>query len=218
MPIRAVGFDSGGSPGVTQQAYAAWTRWRKSEKRVRLIGKISGRDAWTVLPTKGAKTLEAPKLIVNYPDTGRQANKVAARGAVPVAQFNPNSFKDDLMGQLQGAEPGNWYVHFPYDLRSPEEPHVWFEQLTSETRQKNGRWEKLVSGRRNEALDQLVGTHVVAHLHGLSKIDWEKPPSWAAPWDTNTSILSGPGSPQPIDPAPVGASPKQKSSAVLKYR
>lgn len=102
MPIRAVGFDSGGSPGVTQQAYAAWTRWRKSEKRVRLIGKISGRDAWTVLPTKGAKTLEAPKLIVNYPDTGRQANKVAARGAVPVAQFNPNSFKDDLMGQLQG--------------------------------------------------------------------------------------------------------------------
>ncbi|MBG0879418.1 phage terminase large subunit family protein [Burkholderia sp. 9775_39] len=218
MPIRAIGFDSGGSPGVTQQAYAAWTRWRKSEKRVRLIGKISGRDAWTVLPTKGAKTLEAPKLIVNYPDTGRQANKAAARGAVPVAQFNPNSFKDDLMGQLQGAEPGNWYVHFPYELRSREEPHVWFEQLTAETRQKNGRWEKLVSGRRNEALDQLVGTHVIAHLHGLSKIDWEKPPAWAAPWETNTSLLNGQVPAAPAAQATANAPSKLKTSAVLKYR
>ncbi|MBN3851998.1 phage terminase large subunit family protein [Paraburkholderia sp. Ac-20340] len=218
MPIRALGFDSGGSPGVTQQAYAAWKRWRKNEKRVRLIGKIAGRDAWTVIPTKGAKTLEAPRLVVTYPDTTRQANKAAARGAVPVAQFNPNSFKDDLAGQLQGAEPGNWYVHFPYELRSPEEPHVWFEQLTAETRQKNGRWEKIVSSRRNEALDQMVGTHMIAHLHGLSQIDWDKPPLWAAPWDKNTSLLAGPPSSPPTSPAPGPAAPKAKQSAVLKFR
>ncbi|WP_321968848.1 phage terminase large subunit family protein [Paraburkholderia tropica] len=218
MPIRALGFDSGGSPGVTQQAYSAWKRWRKLEKRVRLIGKIAGRDAWTVIPTKGAKALEAPRLVVTYPDTTRQANKAAARGAVPVAQFNPNSFKDDLAGQLQGAEPGSWYVHFPRDLRSPEEPHVWFEQLTAETRQKNGRWEKIVSSRRNEALDQMVGTHMIAHLHGLSQIDWDKPPGWAAPWDTNTSLIAGPDATSPTPAPSSAAAPPAKKSAVLKYR
>ncbi|MFD1557080.1 terminase gpA endonuclease subunit [Paraburkholderia silviterrae] len=225
MPIRALGFDSGGSPGVTQQAYAAWMRWRKKEKCIRLIGKIAGRDAWTVLPTKGAKSLDAPKLIVNYPDTGRQANKAAARGAVPVAQFNPNSFKDDLMGQLQGALPGNWYVHFPHALRSPEEPHVWFEQLTAEARAKNGRWEKIVTSRRNEALDQLVGTHVMAHLHGLSTIDWTKPPSWAAPWDINSSLIGAApkqaaASAPETAPAPMhdGTTPKNPKSAVHRFR
>jgi phage terminase large subunit GpA-like protein len=33
MPIRALGFDSYGQPGVTQQAYAAWRRWKKAGSR-----------------------------------------------------------------------------------------------------------------------------------------------------------------------------------------
>ncbi|WP_081884787.1 terminase gpA endonuclease subunit [Paraburkholderia kururiensis] len=165
MPIRAFGFDSGGEAGVTQQAYAAWRRWRKLDGVVRLFGKIAGRDAWNVLPSKGASALTAQRLVVTYPDTARKSNRAAAGGTVPVAQFNPNSFKDDLAGQLQKADLGSWYVHFPHALRSPEEPHVWLEQLTSEIRAKNGRWEKAVKSRRNEVLDLMVLTHVVAHLH-----------------------------------------------------
>ncbi|POR52767.1 phage terminase large subunit GpA-like protein [Paraburkholderia eburnea] len=223
MPIRAFGFDSGGEAGVTQQAYAAWRRWRKLDGVVRLYGRIAGRDAWTVLPTKGANTLMAPRLQVTYPDTARKSNRAAAGGTVPVAQFNPNSFKDDLAGQLQKADLGDWYVHFPYVLRSPEEPHLWFEQLTSEIRLKNGRWEKAVRGRRNEALDLMVLAHVVAHLHGLSQIDWMKPPAWAAPWDKNTSLIAG--APTKTSPAPSGAtaipdgvSPKNPKSAVHRFR
>ena len=41
MSIRAFGFDSGGAPGVTQQAYAAWTRWKRG--RPLRIGAVSAR-------------------------------------------------------------------------------------------------------------------------------------------------------------------------------
>lgn len=223
MPTRAFGFDSGGEAGVSQQAYAAWRRWRKFDGVVRLIGKISGRDAWTVIPTKGMSTLRAQRLAVTYPDTARKSNRAAAGGTVPQAQFNPNDFKDDLAGQLQKADVGDWYVHFPYALRSQEEPHVWFEQLTTEVRQKNGRWEKAVRGRRNEALDLMVGTHVMAHLHGLSQIDWNKPPSWAAPWDLNTSLIAGTVISKPVptpasDAAGAAATPNKSKSAVHRFR
>jgi len=223
MRVRAFGYDSGGQPGVTQQAYAAWRRWLR-DGHVRMIGKIAGRDAWTVIPMKGADQLAAQRLVVTYPDTARKSNKAAAGGTVPVARFNPNLFKDDLAGQLQRADVGDWYVHFPHELRSPEQPHVWFEQLTSESQMKNGRWEKNAPGRRNEALDLMVMNHALAQLHGLHGIDWARPPSWAKPWDTNPSIVkagaSTPASPVSSTPTPStdanGAPPKK--SSVHRYR
>lgn len=190
MTIRAASYDSGGQPGVTQQAYAAWTRWRLG-KHIKLFGKMAGRDAWSIIPTKGMPTLSAQRLVVNYPDTSRAANVKSGGGNVPVAMFNPNLFKDDLAGQLQRAEEGDWYVHFPYALRSKETPHVWFEQLVSERKLPNGRYEKISSSARNEKLDLMVMAHVLAHLHGLSRINWDRPPRWAAPWDTNSMVIEG---------------------------
>lgn len=187
MGVRAAGYDSAGAPGVTQQAYAAWTRWQRA-KYVRLYGKVGGRDAWSIVPMKGMPNIAAQRLTVNYPDTTRAANVKAGRGNVPVAMFNPNLFKDDLAGQLQRAEEGPWYVHFPYELRSKEVPHVWFEQLVSERRLPNGRWEKISASVRNESLDLMVMSHVLAHLHGLSRINWDRPPRWAAQWDSNSLV------------------------------
>jgi phage terminase large subunit GpA-like protein len=180
-----MGVDSRGEPGVTAQAYTAWRRWKKA-KRTRRIGVISGRDAWTIILTGGASALLAPRLQVVYPDTARKAS-AASQNQVPVASFNPNLFKDDLAGQLAVAERGPFYVNFPYALRSERRPHAFFEQATAE-HQVGARWEKKVSSAKNEALDQLVGTHVLAHLHGLSRLDWAKPPSWAAPWDLNSYV------------------------------
>lgn len=194
MVARAVGYDSQGAPGVTQQAYAAWTRWRKA-RAVRMFGKIAGRDAWSIVPTRGANGANAPRLQVVYPDTTRSANVKAGGGSVPVASFNPNAFKDDLAGQLIKADAGPWFVHFPHALRSKEAPHVWFEQAVAERRQTNGRWEKVTPTARNEALDLLVMTHVVAHLHGLSRINWERPPSWAAPWESNATVAAASATP-----------------------
>lgn len=190
MAIRAVGYDSGGQPGVSQQAYDAWTRWRKRQL-VKLFGKIAGRDVYSVIPTKGASGLMAPRLTVTYPDTSAQAGKkFGSNGTVPVGVFNPNTFKDDLNGQLQRIEDGPWSIHFPAALRAKAPPHPWFEQLVSEHRLPNGRWEKTSASVRNEALDTMVGNHVVAHLHGLNRINWERPPAWAAPWDENSMLTS----------------------------
>ncbi|NUB12536.1 phage terminase large subunit family protein [Azospirillum brasilense] len=198
MGVRGVGYDSQGQPGVSQQAYDAWTRWR-TKKAVKFIGKIAGRDVFSVIPTKGANGLMAPRLTVTYPDTsGDAAKKFGSNGTVPVAMFNPNTFKDDLNGQLQKADDGPWAVHFPSALRAKSPPHPWFEQLVAEKRQANGRWEKESRSARNEALDTMVGNHVVAHLHGLNRINWQRPPSWAAPWDENSMVTV----PEPDEPAP----------------
>lgn len=189
MPIRAIGYDSGGAPGVTRQAYDAWTRW-KLAGHVKNYGLINEKEAWSVIPMKGAASVMATKLAVNYPDTSGNKKRSASRGVVPVAMFNPNLFKDDLNGQLQKANGGAWYVHFPASLKSKNPPHVWFEQLVSENRDVKGKWEKINKGARNEALDLMVMSHVIAHLHGLSMINWDRPPPWAAPWETNSFLVS----------------------------
>jgi hypothetical protein len=44
-------------------------------------------------------------------------------------------------------------------------PHRWIEQLFAERRGVDGRWQKVSTSVRNEALDLMVMTHVMAHLH-----------------------------------------------------
>ncbi|MBB2157212.1 phage terminase large subunit family protein [Gluconacetobacter diazotrophicus] len=187
MRIYAAGYDSGGQEGVTLQAYSAWTRARKRGD-VRFGGTIDGRDAWSILPLKGASGRNAPSLVVNYPDGQRSDRKAAARGEIPVGLFNPNRYKDDLAVQLARSVPGEWMVHFPAGLLAEEPPHPFFEQLVAEQRKLDGRWEKVAGARRNEAMDVMVMTHVMANLHGLRRLDWASPPRWAAPWDTNPLV------------------------------
>jgi phage terminase large subunit GpA-like protein len=230
MRPRAVGFDSGGATGVTQQAYAAWRRAR-AQRQARFLGKVDGRDAWSVMPTKGLSTPNAPRLQVTYPNSRRKDRDARATGAEPLVLFNPNRFKDDLAGQLLRADAGPLHVHFPGVLRgnfpasdegrSEDAPHLWFEQLTAEQPDKRGLWVKLKENAPNEALDLMVGTHVMAELHGLSRIRWERPPGWAAEWDRNV-LVGEPGA--PADPAvrlaamlqaaPPAAAPKAPSRNV----
>ncbi len=197
MKLRAIGYDSAGIPGVTQQAYAAWRRL-KAGRKVRFLGKADGRDLWSVLPMKGASGPNAARMQVVYPTSKRKDRDARASGSEPLLFFNPNAFKDDLGGQLGTAEPGAWYVHHPRCLRgewpnqdgpeTPETKHLWFEQVVAERPDSKGRWIKTSDNARNEALDQHVGCHVLADLHGLSRIKWDRPPSWAAEWDTNVLI------------------------------
>lgn len=188
MPLRGIGFDSGGAPGVTRQAYDAWMRWARNGL-IRKYGMINGREAWSVIPLKGSSGINAHRLTVNYPDTSSQKNRKASKGTVPVGMFNPNLFKDDLAGQLQRLQPGPWYTHFPSGLQSKEPPHEFFEQLVSEHREATGRWEKNNKHIRNEVLDIMVMSHAVAHLHGISQINWKNPPAWASAWETNPFLV-----------------------------
>ena len=187
MKLRGLGFDSAGAAGVTQEAYGAWLR-AKARRKTQMRGQVDGRHAWTLLPLKGIGTLGAQPLLVTYPDTARKDRRVAAAGQVPIGQFNANWFKDALSGQLQRAEDGPGAIHIPAALRSPEPPHVWFEQLVAETRRKDGRWEN-VTNARNEVTDLMVMTDVVRRLHQPAKLDWSRPPLWAAEWTTNALVV-----------------------------
>jgi len=187
MAILASGYDSGGSAGVTLQAYGAWRRARAAG-RVRFAGMFDGRHGWTILPLKGASTLNAPSLTVTFPDTQRRDRFAGARGEIPLGIFNPNRFKDDLVTQLQRGEPGDWYVHFPWALRAIEAPHPFFEELVAERRRPDGRWEKIANAGRNENLDLMSMTNVMAKLFGVERINWDSPPAWAAPVDQNSLV------------------------------
>lgn len=198
MAIRGIGYDSGGAPGTTDQAYSAWRRLRE-RKQVKNYGRLDGRDVHSVVPTKGASGMNAPMLSLVYPSSQRKDRKVVRSGIEPLALFNANMFKDDLAGQLKIGMPGAGFVHLPSALRSKESPHVLFEQMVAETRKPNGQWEKEHAGARNEMLDLMVGTHALAKLHGLPRIKWDAPQfAWAQPWEKNSMIA-------PISAAPVVA-------------
>jgi phage terminase large subunit GpA-like protein len=213
MRVRCVGFDSGGEPGVTENAYEIWKRLRAAHK-ARYLGQVSGRDVFTALPLKGRPGLEGSRLVVTYPDSKRKDRTAAARGEVPVGIFLANAFRDAVYAQLSSAEPGARYVHFPAALRgawpdpdrAPVAPHKWFEQLVAEQRDPVGHWSKVRDGVRNEAWDLMVMTQVLAHLHA-SRIDWARPPAWAAAWDVNTMVRRPtlPSTPAPSAPAPSSA-------------
>lgn len=174
MRIRAAGFDAQGQPGVTEQAYAAWLRRRKAGK-VRRLGVVEHRDAWDLVPTRGASARAAPRIQLVYPNSQRKDRKSTARGQVPLLLFNPNGAKDALAAQLGQVPPAVGAVHLPDALLTPGgPPHDFFEQLAAETRNAtSGAWEN-PEKRRNEATDMLVGCEVVARLHGLHRIDWEE--------------------------------------------
>jgi phage terminase large subunit GpA-like protein len=156
---------------------------------------VDGRDAWSVIPLKGTGTLGAQPLLVTYPDTARKDRRVAASGQVPIGQFNANWWKDALNGQLQRADPGPGAVHIPAALRAREPPHPWFEQLVAESRRKDGRWEN-PGNARNEVTDLMVMTDVVRRLHQPARLDWSRPPAWAAEWSSNALVV-------PISATPV---------------
>lgn len=228
MAIRACCIDSGGAPGVTEQAYAAWRRWRQ-KKIVRYFGQVGGKggpDAFNIMLTKGGSerpSVNLNKLTVVYPDTKRQAG-VVSKGEIPVALFNPNLFKDELLGQLLRDDPGPGFVNFPagmsaghpYGLRSDtnESPHPWFEQLVAEARLPGGKWQLVTPSARNEALDLMVMTNVMAHLHGLRRIKWDRPPVWAAPWEFNPLVKKPEGTPPEGGP-PGGGAPAPQPMSVL---
>jgi phage terminase large subunit GpA-like protein len=219
MSIRAWGYDTQGMPGVTAQAYDAWVRWH-GRRKLRMLGRFSGRESWSAAPTRGLGGANAPRLVVVRPDSARKDRQAKAGGAVPVAQFNANMFKDDLAGQLARALPGPWHINFPAALRS--DAHAgFFDQLTAEERNGKGVWQKTAP--RNEALDLMVGAHVVAHLNGLGRIDWQRPPAWAAPWDRNSQISalrapppSGGGDTPPAPPTPKAPTSTSRAAVIRR--
>ncbi|GBQ23108.1 bacteriophage terminase large subunit [Gluconacetobacter sacchari DSM 12717] len=187
MRVMALGYDSGGEPGVTLQAYEAWRR-AKRRNVARKYGVIGGREAWSLLPLKGTGRLDAPSITISYPDSQRKDRMAGARGEIPLGVFNSNRLKDDLHASLLSIDPGSPIIHFPAALRASAPPHPFFEQIVAENRGRDGKWAKKTASSRNEVLDMLTMTTVMARIMGLNRIEWDRPPAWAARWDTNSMV------------------------------
>lgn len=176
MQIKLTLCDSGGfnlhrGEGVTTMAYDFYRslRQRGYANRFHLV-KGDGRPA-------------APRTWIDYPDQRRKDKLATARGDVPVLFLNANVLKDSLSARLDCIVAGKGMIHFADWLP------VWFyKELCAENRTEKG-WVN-TQGTRNEAWDLLyyaLGA-CASPLLMIEKIDWSRPPSWAAEWDRNPLV------------------------------
>ncbi|WP_392440220.1 phage terminase large subunit family protein [Edwardsiella piscicida] len=178
MPILAMGVDSGGEDGVTDNAYTFWRRCRRDgeSRRVYLL--------------KGDSVSRSKLISRSYPDnTDRSDRRAKARGDVPIYLLQTDKLKDRISGALSRDIPGPNYIHFPDWLGE------WFyEELTYEERDISGKWRKPGHG-ANEAFDLFCYAHAIAILRGYERINWESPPVWARlPTEPSSKPVTQPAS------------------------
>jgi len=151
---RLIVCDSGGQGDATANAYAYATRLKR----------LNRADRFALL--KGASSRTAPRIAKGKPGDDRIK--------VPLFMVNVNQIKDETAANLARDEPGPNYIHLP------DWAGEWFfRELSAETRTAKG-WVKKRKGDNNEAFD-LCGYNRVAYaLVSGERIDWAKPPSWAA--------------------------------------
>lgn len=200
MAIMLTACDSGGAAGVTDRAYDYWRALKPKGfgHRLRLV--------------KGANSQDAKQIEERWPDTsGRGDIKGGSRGDVPILYLNTGRFKDTISADLERAESGPGYIHFP-DWLGP----WFFEELAREEKGPKG-WEGK-SG--NEAWDLLVYADAAAiwgpvkwlkaRPDGILAVDWENPPRWAEVWDKNSLVFHPDEAPPPVQSTSLSAVPLEK--------
>ncbi len=115
---------------------------------------------------------------------------------MPVWQINTHLLKDAVSNNMAREEPGPGYMHWPDWLKT-----WFFDELTAETRQDNGTWEKISA--RNEAFDLYVYGYAGLLRLGADRMDWQRPRPWAASWSENPEIVAGEGGNLEPEPLPV---------------
>lgn len=179
MEMRLTLIDSGGEDGVTPRAYEFWRalKLRGKHHKVRVS---KGDDA-------ASSAVE-----ITYPDQSKRKDRHAGnRGDVPVARLGTTILKDGVFADLARTTQGPGYYHLPEWLSNS-----FFDELRAEHRGAK-RWER--DGKRaNETIDLLYMDRGATMLLGADRIDWTRPPSWAAEWDRNSEITAGSNEPRPI--------------------
>ena len=175
MQVRMMAVDSGGSDGVTANAYEFWRQLRDDpegrnlHRRVQLL--------------KGGSQKSAPLVRIDYPNAERKDRRAAARGEVPVMFINTDEAKDMVNNMLGRTDPGGGMIEFPAWL-----PDWWYVELCAETRTAKG-WTNPGKG-RNEAWDLIVYCMALCHSSKvrIGYLNWDEPPGWAAEWDENDLV------------------------------
>jgi phage terminase large subunit GpA-like protein len=175
MSVKTTACDSGGREGVTTNAYAFVRRLRQHpdglHRRFHLV--------------KGVGQPTAPRVRLEYPDSGRKDRHAGARGDIPVLMMNANLLKDQVSNMLGRADDEGPAI------RTPDWMPDWFyTQVTAEVRNAKGQWDN-PRRRRNEAWDLLYyAMGICAHLGVEQAMFWQRPPRWAGEWGTNDLVSS----------------------------
>ena len=200
MPVRVTACDSGGRDGVTERAYAYWRQCRKAG-----IGS-------KLMLIKGDHRPGIPRVSKSFPDNASGSKRKAnARGQIPVWLLNANALKDGIDAALKRTEPGGNYIHLPNWLASS-----WFDEIASEVRTDKG-WMTVKKGIRNESFDLLAYAHAVALELGIERINWSRPPAWAAPWNENPEIIPAETANDPPTPAPHPQPPEARPERASSF-
>lgn len=204
MAIWQTVSDSGGSEGVTHNAYefVRWLRRGYKDDNGNDLEPTETQEKYPWHPhlaarfhlLKGDPSPNAPRIKVSFPDSQRKDRHAGARGEIPVIFINADMMKDELNGILDRTEPGG-RINFPNWL-----PINFYKELTVETKDpKTMKWVN-PNKYRNESWDLLVYCLVML-LHRTvlwEHILWTEPPTWAAEWDKNDMVFSVNG-PQPFE-------------------
>lgn len=166
--------DSGGSDGVTLNAYAFW-RGLKAEHAAEgyhLLYRL----------VKGDGNQNAPLIKLTYPDTSGRKDRRASQGDVPVYRLNTNAWKDAIHGDLSRQVEGPGFCHVPAWVDDD-----FFSEMTAEIRTAKG-WERQ-SNRVNDGFDLHYYNRAAVGLLKADQIMWDKPPPWADEWERNPYVL-----------------------------
>lgn len=187
MTVKLTLCDSGGAAGkegsdgkkvgVTTNAYNFYRKMRDEglSSRFHLL--------------KGDSTPGAPRARITYPDSEIAKDKSRRRGEIPVLQLNPTINKDNLDARLDVLESGKGMIHLP-DWLISQNMSWFFAELTSEMRVPGEGWKKIA--KRNEAWDLFyyaIGA-CVSSLIGIDRLNWDRPPPFAADWDDNPLVIA----------------------------
>lgn len=196
MAVHLTVCDSGGKEGVTANAYSFY-RWLKNPK-----DETEVEDGYSWEPNlaprflllKGASSPGAPRLRIDYPDSGRKDRSAGARGEIPVGFMNTQTLKDQLNHMLDRTEPGGRLI-FPNWLDA-----TFFTELTVEVKDPKKGWINPRSY-RNESWDLLVYclAACMAPRVRLDTIRFDDPPTWAERWDDNSLVYSPVSQAKPFD-------------------
>lgn len=186
LRAKAMIVDSGGAPGVTENAYKFFRAQRKAGngQRVFLAKGLGGVDR------DRAKYGEPEKVLQKK--TGRRTD-------IKLVYVGTDKLKDEVTLALTRREPGPGKYHLSDRLDARV-----FSEFCAEVRLPDG-WEKRKHGIANEALDLACYGRALAIVLKAERIDWEKPPRWAALMSANEHAIAGeepasPASAPPVEP------------------
>lgn len=200
MAIWYTFSDSAGSEGFTANAYN-FVRWLRkgdqtdpdgetdeaeADETVEEEGTYEWDQRWAgrFMLLKGASTLTAPRIKIDYPDSQRKDRHAGARGEIPVLFINTFEMKNQLNNRLDREKPGgqvifpdwlddNFYIELTVEIKDP------VKGWTNPKNYRNESWDLLAY------LEAALLTPAIRFDH----IQWNDPPGWAAEWDYNDLVF-----------------------------